>query len=60
MSTIQVKLIPINMPNFIRLDVEAKEQPTISVGKLTSEQAESYAETLKQSFLEHWKIKSKR
>lgn len=58
---IKVKLLPPTMPNFIGYESPAKPRQEgfkldgacMAVSDLTNEQAEEYAELMKQTFLNH-------
>ena len=54
MSKKLIKLIPSRMPNFIR--AEGWKEP-IPVKELSEQEAQEYAELMKQAFIEHWKNK---
>lgn len=56
----EIKLKAPAMPNFIAFDRPPQprqngiQQVGIRVGELTREQAEQYAELMKQEFMKHW------
>lgn len=59
---IKVKLLPPNMPNFIRIKIEAglrqdvtNENNAIDIATLTEDEALEFAELMKQTFLEHYR-----
>ena len=59
----EFKLLPPTMPNYISIEQSIKQRQdgfnpfTISVSELSFEEAEQYAELIKQSFIEHHKNK---
>ena len=54
------------MPNFLALEMPPRPREeginpiTIPVGSLTKEEAEEYAEFMKQEFIKHWETKTKK
>lgn len=63
---IDVKIKMIQMPNFLILETPPVEKQdgfrhgsTIPIGELSEEQANEYAEEMKQSFLNHWKLRKR-
>ena len=64
--TKEFKLLMISMPNFIAVEKPARPRQEgvdftnqgVPVGELTHEEAEGYAEEMKQAFLQHWAKKS--
>lgn len=64
--TKEIKLVMISMPNFISYEQPARPRQEgfkpaegIPVGTLTEDEANQYAEEMKQAFLAHWALKSK-
>lgn len=62
---IDFELLPPTMPNFISYKTNPgrrqdgfKSDKVIPVSSLTKEQAEEYAELMKQTFLNHWQNKT--
>jgi hypothetical protein len=54
----KIKILPPMMPNFVILDINSNER-TMSITELTKEEAEEYAELMKQEFIKHWNNKTK-
>lgn len=49
---IKLRLTEPRMPNFIRVDITDN---MVTVDSLTAEEAEQYAQYMKETFLKHWK-----
>lgn len=55
----EVELLPPSMPNFIRLaKCNVKLKDVINVSDLSEDEANEYAELMKQEFIKHWKSKA--
>lgn len=55
-------MLPPMMPNFLPYDTKTKarkEMNRIPVSALSEQEAIEYGELMKQTFIEHWKNKSK-
>ena len=50
------KLMPPLMPNYIRIECD---KSMIDVADLSESEAEQYGEFIKQTFISHWKKKTK-
>lgn len=58
------KVLPPNMPNFVRFEKEAglrqdgfKIDEGFPIKDFTKEEAEEYAELMKITFIKHWEVK---
>lgn len=50
------KVLPPTMPNFARIETcSGRNDHTIPIANFTKEEAEEYAELMKQTFINHWK-----
>lgn len=55
----EIELLPPVMPNFIRMaKCNVKLKDLISVSDLSEDEANEYAELMKQEFIKHWKSKA--
>lgn len=55
----EIELLPPSMPNFIRFaKCNVKLKDVISVSDLSEDEANEYAELMKQEFIKHWKSKA--
>lgn len=53
---LKFKVLPPIMPNYIRL---SDDKSLVAIEQLNQEEAEKFGELMKQSFIEHWKNKTK-
>jgi len=53
------KVMPPLMPNYIRIERESLNDLIIAIVDLSENEAEQYGELMKQTFISHWKKKTK-